>query len=165
MPDAIILDLSFLFAASIVFWAISAYAEMMVYRTLHHICGLIQTTLTDHREIRGEDPTDYCMMKGRYKNRSVICRINRIDPRTLWNYKLNLHCHLEPLRRPLQDQRHDVAALGGPLNPSGEIYYPSSSTTLTRFFWAGKRVYPADILAIFEDLTRAAEMIENRTSP
>ncbi|MDD5018838.1 MAG: hypothetical protein PHH75_07440 [Candidatus Omnitrophica bacterium] len=163
MSDAVIYGLSLLFLASIVFWAISAYAEMIVYKTLRQISRLIQVILKHHEETAGDGPTDYCIVEGRYKNRSVVCRINRIAARTLWNFKLSLHCHLEPLRSPLRDQE-PKAAPRGTLGKSSDAYYPSTSTTCIRSFGPGERISEADILTIFEDLTRAAEMIENQSS-
>lgn len=157
--DSVIYGLSVLFFASIVFWAVSAYAEMIIYRTVQETSRLIQDILKTQHEVGEEGPTDYSIVEGRYKNRTMICRINRIAARSWWNFKLNLHCHVEPLRISAQGQ----ARRFGPLGKTGDVYYPATSTTFTRSFDPTEQISQNDILSIFEDLSKAAEIVENQT--
>ncbi len=148
--DKLIYGLSILFFASIVFWAISAYAEMVIYKAVREASRLFQDILKTRGESDGEGPTDYAIVEGRYKDRTMICRINRIAAHSWWNFKLSLHCHIEPLRLATQ----------GPADPN-RISYPAMSTTFTRSFGPSEKLSKNDILNIFEDLTMAAEFIEN----
>ncbi|MDD5537726.1 MAG: hypothetical protein PHF12_02025 [Candidatus Omnitrophica bacterium] len=156
--DSLIYGLSVLFFASIVFWAVSAYAEMIIYRAVQEASRLIQGILKTHREAGEEGPTDYSIVEGRYKNRAMICRINRIAARSWWNFKLDLHCHVEPLRTPAQDK----AWSSKPLGHADDVYYPATSTTFVRSFGPSEKLSKNDVLNIFEDLTKAAEIIENQ---
>jgi len=148
--DSLIYGLSVLFFASIVFWAVSAYAEMVIYKAVREASRLLQDILKTRGESGEEGPTDYAIVEGCYKDRTIICRINRIAARSWWNFKLSLHCHIEPLRLATQ----------GPADPN-HICYPAMSTTFTRSFGPSEKLSKDDILNIFEDLTRAAESIEN----
>ncbi len=156
--DTLIYGLSILFFASIVFWAVSAYAEMIIYKAVQEASRLIQDILKTPRPSSQEGPTDYSIVEGRYKNRTVICRINRIAARSLWNFKLDFHCHIEPLRTPAEEKTR----LSRPLGQADDIYYPATSTTFVRSFGPSEKLSKSDILNIFEDLTKAAESIENQ---
>ncbi len=156
--DTLIYGLSVLFFASIVFWAVSAYAEMIIYKAVQEASRLVRDILKTRRQSGEEGPTDYSIVEGRYKNRTVICRINRIAARSLWNFRLDLHCHVEPLRAPAEEKMK----LPKPLGQADNIYYPATSTTFVRSFGPSEKLSKSDILNIFEDLTKAAESIENQ---
>lgn len=157
--DKIIYGLSFLFAGSILLWAVSAYVELILYETVKRVFGSICCLLKKNQKEERGTSTDYFIVEGTYKNRKIICRLSRLSSSSLWNFRLSLHCHVEPLRYSgqgelLDQERHEKR------NP----FYPVTSTTVVRAFHPGERFSESEILSVFEESSKAAEMMENDIS-
>ncbi|MFA5038789.1 MAG: hypothetical protein WC732_03825 [Candidatus Omnitrophota bacterium] len=151
MSDQIIYSLSLLFVTAIIVWALSAYAELALYRTVGRLLQTIRRILRKGRETENNVASDYFIIEGRYKNRKIVCRLSRIAPSTLWNFRLSLHCYVEPLRLPQAPGREKNI----------QSFYPSTSTTAIQTFRPGERFSEQEILFLFEELSKSAEMIEN----
>ena len=159
MIDKLIYGLSFLFVGAILLWAVSAYAELILYGTVKRIFRSICILLRKNEAEERGNATDYFIVEGSYKNRKIICRLSRISSSSFWNVRLSLHCHVEPLRFSGQ---HELFAPDR--QKQKNPFYPVTSTTVVRTFHPGERFSEAEILAVFEEASKSAEMMENETS-
>jgi hypothetical protein len=165
--DTLILHLNSLFTLSILVWAFSAYTEIMVYRNINKTFETIAKLV--HSEVRLPKTSvqaDYLLVQGIYKNRKVVCRINRLGPSRFLHYNLSLHCYVEPLFEP------DAKFPSTPrltqhtrLQEDNRIYYQYTSSTALNSYLFSTRISEHEIISILEELTQAAEIFEASCRP
>ncbi|MFH0876747.1 MAG: hypothetical protein V1863_00800 [Candidatus Omnitrophota bacterium] len=162
--DNLILQLNSLFTLAIIFWGFCAYTEMWTYHNIRATFKIICELLHADMDFLNLSPTDYYYIgQGTYRGRRVVCRINRFSPSQLFHYNLGMHIYMEPHRHP--DQGKPGQALYLPSNTSlrenNRIYYTCTSSTILKSYLFASKISREEFLRIFDDLSRAAEIIES----
>lgn len=162
--DNLILHLNSLFTLAVVFWGFCAYAEMWTTSNIRATFKIICELLRADMDFFTLSPTDYYYIgQGSYKGRRVVCRINRFIPAHLFHYNLGLHIYMEPHRR--SERGKPGQALYLPRNTSlreeNRIYYTCTSSTILKSYLFASKISREEFLRIFEELSRAAEIIES----
>lgn len=165
--DTLILHLNSLFTLSILVWAFSAYAEMLVYRNINNTFKTISKLVHSEAKFpKGSIHADYLLAQGIYKNRKVLCRISRLGPSRFLHYNLSLHCYIEPLLR--QDTKFSSTPYltqHTRLREDNRIYYQYTSSTAFNSYLFTIRICDHEIINILEELTQAAEIFEASCRP
>ncbi|OIO36101.1 MAG: hypothetical protein AUJ74_03780 [Candidatus Omnitrophica bacterium CG1_02_44_16] len=146
MHDSLIYGLNLLFLIAIIIWAISSYIEILIYRNIKETFTSISSSFRPADQLSLRTAPDYMIIQGLYKNRKVVCRLNRSNPSQFLHYDLNLRFYIEPL----VDQE-----LG--------IHHNCTATTSAQSLFFTAKIPEQDIVAILEELSHAAEIAESRT--
>ncbi|HAJ56809.1 MAG TPA: hypothetical protein DCL35_03455 [Candidatus Omnitrophica bacterium] len=163
MMDQFIYFLTNLFTVSIAVWALSAYAEIWFSRSMVALQISIAEILKPES---GKEPIktfsdDYFIINGSYKGRNVVCRFNRLSSPLPFHYNLSGHCYIAPLCKPkAQPSGTMILTSNTRLQEDHKIYYNATSVTSLKLFFLSKTLSRDDMLGIFEELTHAAEIVE-----
>ncbi len=117
--------------------------EMWVNANLKRTSKILTALLNSDPET-WKNPPGYSIIEGTYKGRKIICRLNSFSPSIFLHYKICLHAHIEPL--------------SGKYNT-----YDSTSLTAVKSYFFLSAVTKDEFLQIFEELSRASEIIEAKT--
>jgi hypothetical protein len=163
MTGTFISHLVTLFTAAIVLWGLISYAQLWVYHNLKVTQKMLCRILSSPVKPAGDDPPDYLIICGHYKGRKVVCRLSQFSVFKLLHYGLRFHIHIEP-GIALKSGRHPDESLtqNTRLGTDNKIYYDSMSSTSMKSYLFASRIPDHEFLSVFEELTRAAEIIESK---
>lgn len=163
MNERFILHLSSLFTFAVVVWALFAYTEIWVYHNLKLTFKIIAKLLRSDSKMPSSDPPDYIIVSGYYKGRRVVCRLSRFTPSHFLQYDLRLHIHIEPSFYLRQGSiEHGFVTEHTRLEPDNKISYQCTSATALRSYFFASRIPEYEFVNIFEELTRASEIVESQ---
>ena len=161
MSDAFVLYLSSAFTLAILLWAFLAYIDLWIFHTISRTRAVVSKILAEEHKAPVPTPGDYALTQGTYKNRRVVFRIARITPAPFLYYSLSLHCYIEPRISPNRKIAMRFPTPRTCLEEDNKIYYRYTSSTSQKTLPLISRIPPTEILDIFEELTRAAEIVES----
>ncbi|MBI5873627.1 MAG: hypothetical protein HZB36_05740 [Candidatus Omnitrophica bacterium] len=164
MHDIFIYRLVTCFTISIIIWALFAYTELWINHNMSNTAKIIAKLLHTKSDHSSQDPPDYLLIQGFYKNRKIVCRMSHFSPSRFLHYNLRMHIHIEPLL-DLRSERlkNYYVTENTRLEANNKINYECTSLTAIKSYFLSSMINKDEFIQIFEELTRAAEMVESQT--
>jgi hypothetical protein len=162
MHDIFIYRITSCFTISVILWALFAYAELWINGNLRLTKKIFSRLLhAESTKTNTSDPPDYMIIQGFYKERKIVCRMCYFSPSRFLRYDLRLHIHIEPNKRIGQKLRaHLYPTENTQLDYDNNINYACTSSTVLKSYFFASMIQEDEFIQIFEELTRAAEIIE-----
>lgn len=161
MHDIFVYRITSCFTVAVILWALFAYAELWINHNLKHTQKIFAKLL--HAEIKSaaSDPPGYMIVQGFYKERKIVCRMSCFSPSRFLRYDLRLHIHIDP-HRCIRDKFRGRLYLteNTRLDIDNKINYACTSSTILKSYFFSSMIPEDEFIQIFEELTRAAEIIE-----
>ena len=165
MHDIFIYRLASLFTISVVIWALFAYAQLWINYNMRKTSKMLSGLLNSKEKRYAHDPPDYCITQGFYRGRKIVCRMTYFSPTRFLRYDLRLHIHIEPITSSKYRLNTAYAPTKNPrLDANNTINYSCTSITAIKSYFLSSMIDKDEFIQIFEELTRAAEIVETNTS-
>lgn len=155
-------NLSSLFTLAVIIWGASAYLDIWIWRNVKVTFKIISKLLLSHAQFPSATPLNYLIVEGLYKGRKVVCRLNYSTLKNFFHYDIYLHIYIEPhVKYKPGFFQIDYLTKNTHLREDSKIYYQRTTSTAIKSYFLADMISDKEFIAIFEELTLAAEKIES----